>query len=165
MRVRIGIVQLCVVVMVLLSGCGFDVAGPTYTQDSIVSTLKQYGITAHYPRAQGNGALLSKATGERYLLQIDFIDQYEVKSGWVEVYLYQDPQKAYEEALQIRKDFEKRFRYDQKIADMSGTKLEEEPIPLFQHGNVILFGAGIVDQKNTLDRIMKTFGQLQEKQK
>jgi len=144
----------------VLTGCAFDVTGPTYTKESVVETLKQYGVTAHYPISQGSGSLLSKAQGERHLLQIDFIDHYEVPNGWVEVYLYPDAQSAYQDALQIRKDFEDRFRFDAKVAKLQNRTLERAPLPLFQHGNVMLFGVGVSDNPETLQRITQTFGDL-----
>jgi hypothetical protein len=142
----------------LLSGCTFAVDGPTYTKESIPSAIKQYGITAHYPQNQGNGKLLEKATGQRYLLQVDYIDHYEVKDGWVEVYLYPDAKSAYEDALIARKAYDDRFHFDQKVAQLQGKKLEKDPYPLFQHGNVIVFAAGIADDQEAIARLSKTFG-------
>ncbi|MBL0386615.1 hypothetical protein JJB07_08125 [Tumebacillus sp. ITR2] len=151
------------IMMVVLSGCDLNVQGPQYTTDSLLQTLKQFGITAHYPIDQGNGQLLPNATGTHYLLQIDYIDQYEVNNGWTEVYVYSDAQTAYEEALTVRQEFEDQQRYDQKIAKLQGRKLEESaPLPLFQHGNVILYGGGITKQADAMERITKTFGKYQQ---
>lgn len=149
-------------IAITISGCDFNVSGPTYSEDSIIKTLKQYGITAHYPIAQGERPVLTKATGKRALLQVDYIDQYEVKGGWVEIYLYSDPKTAYQEALQIRNDFDERFRFDQKIAKLQGKDLDLAQLPLFQHGNAIIFGGGIVDNEEAMKRINKIFGQYKE---
>lgn len=146
----------------LLTGCDIDLNGPQYTQDSLVTTLKEYGITAHYPIDQGTGQLLSNASGTHYLLEIDYIDQYLVKDGWAEVYIYPDAKTAYEEALLVRKEFEAQLHYDQKVADLQGRKLEVSPLPLFQHGNVILYGGGIAKQADAMERVTKTFGRYQK---
>lgn len=146
----------------MIVGCEFDVTGPTYSEKSIIQTLEQYGITAHYPNAQGESQVLTKATGERSLLQVDYIDQYEVKGGWVEVFLYADPKTAYQEALQIRRDFDERFRFEQKVAKLQGRTLEAAPLPLFQHGNAIIFGGGISGNEEAMERINVIFGQYKE---
>jgi hypothetical protein len=160
MRNRNILLQLGLLILLvsLLSGCAFAVDGPTYTKESIPATLKQYGITAHYRANQGTGQLLTKATGARYLLQIDSIDRYDVKNGWVEVYLYPDAQSAFEDAVVARKTYDERFHFDEKVAELQGTKLEKEPFPLFQHGNVIVFAAGIADDQEAMGRLAKTFG-------
>lgn len=145
-----------------ISGCDFDVSGPTYSENSILNTLKQYGITAHYPTDQGGRRVLTKATGERALLQVDYIDQYEVKGGWVEIYLYADPKHAYQEALLIRNDFDERFRFDQKVAKLQGKDLDRAQLPLFQHGNAIIFGGGVVNNEEAMKRINEIFGQYKE---
>ncbi|MGZ4122341.1 MAG: hypothetical protein ACXVOI_03910 [Tumebacillaceae bacterium] len=162
-RVSLVYLGLLLCLVSLFSGCTFDIDGPTYTKSSIPIALKQYGITAHYTIDQGNGKLLTKATGQRYLLQIDYIDQYEVKDGWVEVYLYPDAQQAYEDALIARKTFDDRFRFDQKVAELQGKEMEKPSLPLFQHGNVIIFAAGIADDQEAIQRLSKTFGDLKRK--
>ncbi|PWK10251.1 hypothetical protein [Tumebacillus permanentifrigoris] len=141
----------------VLSGCTLSVEGPQYTQESLIETLKGYGVTAHYPIDQGTGQLLRNATGTHYLLQIDYIDQYEVPEGWTEVYLYPDAESAYQEALKVRQEFDEQLRYDRKMSQLQGRSLESAPLPLFQHGNVILYGGGITKQQDTMERITKTF--------
>ncbi|KEO82157.1 hypothetical protein [Tumebacillus flagellatus] len=151
------------IVTLLLSGCDLNVQGPQYTKDSLIQTLKSCGVTAHYPIDQGTGQLLPNATGTHYLLNIDYIDQYQVKNGWTEVYVYPDAQSAYAEALQVRQEFEDQRRYDEKMAVLQGRHVDQEaPLPLFQHGNVILYGGGITTQAETMERITKTFGKYQQ---
>lgn len=135
-----------------------SVQGPQYTKDSLIETLKGYGVTAHYPIDQGTGQLLPNATGTHYLLQIDYIDQYEVPDGWTEIYVYPDPDTAYREALRVRQEFDAQLRYDRKVSQLQGRTLEDAPLPLFQNGNVILYGGGITKQADTMERITKTFG-------
>ena len=149
-------------ISITISGCEFDVSGPTYSEDSIIISLKQYGIISHYPTAQGDSQVLAMATGERALLQVDYIDQYEVKGGWVEIYLYADPKTAYQEALQIRNDFDERFRFDQKIAKLQGKNLDRAQLALYQHGNANIFGGGVVDNEEAKKRITDIFGQYKE---
>lgn len=144
----------------VISGCGVDVQGPQYTQESVLTTLKEYGVTAHYPRAQGDAQLLATATGERHLLQIDYIDHYEVKGGWAEVYFYPDAETAYREAMLVRNEFQKRVKHDAKVASLQGKDIEVRSLPLFQHGNVLLYGLGIADDEEAMERITETFGEL-----
>lgn len=146
----------------VLSGCSFSVEGPHYTKDSLVETLKGYGVTAHYPIDQGTGQLLRNATGTHYLLQIDYIDQYAVSEGWTEVYIYPDSETAYHEALKARQEFNEQLRYDRKLSQLQGRTLDSAPLPLFQHGNVILYGGGITKQEDTMERITETFGTYQK---
>jgi hypothetical protein len=150
------------ILTIVLSGCDLNVQGPQYTKETLVETLKGYGVTAHYPIDQGNGQLLPNATGTHYLLQIDYIDQYEVPDGWTEVYVYPDAQSAYHEALKVRQEFDAQLRYDRKVSQLQGRTLESAPLPLFQHGNVILYGGGIAKQADTMERITKTLGNYQK---
>jgi hypothetical protein len=92
-------------------------------------------------------------------LQIDYLDHYEVKNGWVEVYIFADDTEAYQESLQIRKRFDERALQEQRLAKMSGrTKWEKVSMPLYQHGNLILYGAGVSKNEEALDRIAEAFG-------
>jgi hypothetical protein len=147
----------------MLNGCALDVQGPTYTKDSVITTLQEFGVTAHYPRAQGVSRLLAQAKGERHLLQVDYIDQYEIKGGWVEVYIYRSAHEAYQDALKVRKDFDERFRHDEKMAELQGRKLERAQLPLFHHGNVVLYAGGIANNEEIIERINQTFGKLKQK--
>lgn len=146
----------------LISGCSLDLSGPTYTHDSIPAALHEYNIEAHYPADQGSGKLLTQATGTRYLLQIDSIDNYKLYNGWVEVYLYQDPAQAYADAMAARKAYDERCYYDEKVAELQGKTLEKAPYPLFQHGNVIVFGEGIANDPQALQSLTQIFGQFNE---
>ncbi|MCX7569908.1 hypothetical protein OS242_08015 [Tumebacillus sp. DT12] len=144
----------------LFAGCSVGTASPIYTKETIVTTLKEYGVLAHYPVSQGNGRLLLKAKGERHFLQIDYFDHYRLDDVWVEVYLYPSDTEAYEDSLALRKMFEERFRHDEKIARLQGKTLERSPLPLFQHGNLILFSPGIGADEEMMKRITDTFGKI-----
>ncbi|MGZ6503137.1 MAG: hypothetical protein ACXVC1_09295, partial [Tumebacillaceae bacterium] len=67
------------------------------------------------------------------------------------------------DALVARKTFDDRFRFDQKVAELQGKEMEKPSLPLFQHGNVIIFAAGIADDQEAIQRLSKTFGDLKRK--
>ena len=160
MRVRFQTFPFFIMIacVVLLSGCDVGSSAPHYTADSVLTTMKEFGVTAHYPQQQGKGQLLLHATGERHFLQIDNIDHFSVKDGWAEVYLYPDETTAYEEGLKLRQEFEERIRHDMKIAQLQGKTYERSPLPLLQHGNVILFGPGIASNEAATKRLNESFG-------
>lgn len=157
MRKRFLLIQMFVLCLFAAGISVYEVGATpstTYTKESIVATLETNGIVAHYRK--GTGHLLTKKA-ESYILQIDYLDHYEVKNGWVEVYIFPDAADAYQESLVIKKHFDERVLQDMKLRKMAGKKMEKVSMPLFQHGNLILYAAGVSKNEEALDRITEAF--------